>query len=120
MSIQIGDVFSLECEYGDVEFTEDRPVVVIDIDMEGNFVVVAVVTEITTQPPKALSRGYGKYRVPIWNWRTIGLSEPSYAKANKTARVHATDLTSVRTIGFMDPQDVEMVPKYVRQYIFDN
>jgi mRNA interferase MazF len=86
MTVQVGDVFWLECEYDDIDFSEERPVVVIDLDADGN-AVVAVVTEITSQLPNDLENGYGRYRTPLFKWREIGLKKPSYAKANKTARV---------------------------------
>lgn len=96
----IGDIYTSEFSFGDPVITKERPVVIVDIDKAAGLYYVMEITSIGPhEPPKY----HDQFKVPILNWRSVGLNKPSWTKVTNVHEVDESALYNYR--GHMSRSD---------------
>lgn len=105
---EIGEIFWLEVEYEDIpNESKRRPAIIIDNKDDSLFILVST----TSQSPKDPPSYYDQFKIPIYNWRKIGLSQASWGLGYRLIELTENELRSVVTrtdyIGRMSEIDLQ-------------
>ncbi|MEA1961269.1 MAG: type II toxin-antitoxin system PemK/MazF family toxin [Bacillota bacterium] len=105
---EVGEIFWLEIEYEDIpNESKIRPAIIVDKDEESFYILVST----TTQSPKDPPSYYDQFKIPILNWRKIGLPQASWGLGYRLIKLRDNELRSVVTntdyIGSMSETDLQ-------------
>ena len=106
--MMIRDIRKGDVCWANITFDDDRtiikrrPIVVLDVSDKGLVVVIC-----ETRGFDESGKYYDQFKVPLWDWRSYGLSHASYAKTHKVYEVHAKSLDSY--IGHMTKRDLKNI-----------
>lgn len=108
--MNIGDIF-----YFDVAYEEDptkssnRPVIILD-ELDGD---VLLLISTTTKERSSPSEPHDDYKIPILNWRKVGLPEASWCRGKILIRKTKEEIESLikpdSYIGNMPPQELNLI-----------
>jgi mRNA interferase MazF len=104
----IGETFYLEVEYEDSpNEAKRRPAIIIDKKEDSLFILVSTTSQSPSDPPSY----FDQFKIPILNWRNIGLSKPSWGLGYRLIELTENEFKSVvkRTdyIGHMSERDLQ-------------
>ncbi len=106
--LDIGEIFWLEVEYEDIpEESKTRPAIIIDKREDSIFILVSTTTQSPSDPPSY----FDQFKIPIFNWRRIGLSRPSWGLGYRLIQLTEDELKDVVKIsdyiGCMSEKDLQ-------------
>ncbi len=88
----IGEIFWLEIEYEDLpDESKRRPAIIIDKREDSIFILVSTTTQSPSDPPSY----FDQYKIPILNWRKIGLPKPSWGLGYRLIQLTEDELKDV-------------------------
>ncbi len=88
----IGEIFWLEIEYEDLpDESKRRPAIIIDKLEDSIFILVSTTTQSPSDPPSY----FDQYKIPILNWRKIGLPKHSWGLAYRLIQLTEDELKDV-------------------------
>jgi len=91
---EIGEVYWLEVEYEDIpNESKRRPAIIIDKKEDRLFILVST----TSQSPKDPPSYFDQFKIPIYNWRKIGLPQASWGLGYRLIELTDEELKSVVT-----------------------
>ncbi len=91
---EIGEVYWLEVEYEDIpNESKRRPAIIIDKKEDRLFILVST----TSQSPKDPPSYFDQFKIPIYNWRKIGLPQASWGLGYRLIELTNEELKSVVT-----------------------
>lgn len=91
---EIGEVYWLEVEYEDIpNESKRRPAIIIDKKEDRLFILVST----TSQSPKDPPSYFDQFKIPIYNWRKIGLPQASWGLGYRLIELTDKELKSVVT-----------------------
>ncbi len=104
----IGEVFWLEVEYEDTpDESKRRPAIIVGKREDSLFILVST----TTQSPKDPPSHFDQFKIPIHNWRRIGLPQASWGLGYRLIEVTENELKSVVAktdiIGYLSENDLQ-------------
>ena len=114
MFVDIGDVFWLEVQYEDIpNESKIRPAIIIDKIEDSIFILVSTTSQSPSDPPSY----FDEFKIPIYNWRRIGLLKPSWGLGYRLIELIESELKSVikRTdyIGRLSETDLQYLIRQI-------
>lgn len=114
---KVGSIYTGVFNYQDKpEDSKKRTILLTDIVGENSD--IALVTQITSQPPKEPPTYHDQFRKPILKVAEYGLHKKSYVRINKNAFLPINALT--KPIGQMDEEEFLEFAKQIMEYIKKN
>jgi len=91
---EIGEVYWLEVEYEDIpNESKRRPAIIIDKKEDRLFILVSTTSQSRKDPPSY----FDQFKIPIYNWRKIGLPQASWGLGYRLIELTDEELKSVVT-----------------------
>ncbi|MCO1604736.1 type II toxin-antitoxin system PemK/MazF family toxin [Desulfosporosinus nitroreducens] len=85
----LGEIFWFEVGYEDIpNESKIRPAVIVDEDDNELLILVAT----TSVPPHDPPKYFDQFKIPVLNWRKVGLSKPSWVQSLKLIHLTRTQL----------------------------
>ncbi|MDD2300084.1 MAG: type II toxin-antitoxin system PemK/MazF family toxin [Fermentimonas sp.] len=92
MFVDIGEIFWLTLEYEDIpNESKRRPAIIIDKKEDSLFILVSTTSQSPSDPPSY----FDGFKIPIYNWRKIGLLKPSWGLGYRLIELTENELKSV-------------------------
>jgi len=116
MFFDVGDIFWLEVQYEDIlNESKIRPAIIIDKKDNSIFILVSTTSQSPSDPPSY----FDEFKIPIYNWRKIGLLKPSWGLGYRLIQLTESELNSVikRTdyIGRMSEADLNYLIRQIER-----
>jgi mRNA interferase MazF len=89
---EIGEIFWFEIEYEDtLNESKRRPAIIIGKKEDSLFILIST----TSQSPKDPPSYFDQFKIPIYNWRKMGLPQASWGLGYRLIELTENELKSV-------------------------